>query len=113
MSEEHERIRREHRDATDRFITLLGAGLQQLDRLAGEISHARDVDAEVRSVLPPGETGDTIREWLDGHDRIADELQALSERLSELLESAAGHAAATEIYLHELSPGSDDPRDHG
>lgn len=112
MSDDPE-TRRAQREATDRFISALSAGLEQLNGLADEVNRARDIDADLRSTLPAGEAGDTIREWLDGYDRIADGVQDTCEHLARLLEEAATHAATTEVYLHRLAPQVQDPRQDG
>ena len=110
MSEHQHRLRRERRDSTDRFIAALQEGLAKLDTLSTELNRGRELDGEIRDALPAGPLGDTIREWLDGHDRVADELQETSETLLEVLRNGAEQAAETELYLHEIDPQGDDPR---
>ncbi|MDP9376970.1 MAG: hypothetical protein M3P40_05270 [Actinomycetota bacterium] len=105
-----ERLRREQREATDRFIGSTRSALTRLEVLTNELNRARELDADVRALLPSGETGETIRVWLDGHDRIADELQLATDELTEALRDVTEHAAATEVYLQSLHPGTDDPR---
>jgi hypothetical protein len=113
VSDDQRRLRRQQRETTDRFIAAVQDGSDRLDALAGEINRARELDGQVRDSLPTGEMGDTLREWLDSHDDVADELQAACDALQDVLSSGAAHAAATELYLHELNPQADDPRGQG
>lgn len=111
MSDEQRQMRRRQRESTDRFIASLRDGLEHLETLSGNINRARELDGQIRDSLPPGEVGDTLREWLDSHDGIADELQATCERLVEVLGDGVSQVAATEVYLNEIEPHPDDPRD--
>ena len=113
MSDDHQELRRQQRERTNRFIAAVQMGCAHLEALATEINRARELDGQVRDSLPAGEMGDTLREWLDSHDDVADQLQAACDALHEVLTSGAAHAAATELYLHELAPQPDDPRAGG
>lgn len=110
MNDDQRRLRREQRETTDRFIAAITDGHQHLESLSEEVNRTRDLDGQVRDSLPAGELGDTLRDWLDSHDRVADELQASCEAVLEVLKEAAGQAAVTELYLHELDPHAADPR---
>jgi len=111
VSDDQRKMRSRQRERTDSFIAAVQAGSARLEALAAEVNRTRELDGQVRDSLPAGEMGDTLRDWLDGHDAIADELQATSDALLEVLATGAAHAAATELYLHELEPQPDDPRD--
>ncbi len=110
MNEDHRRFRQEQRETTDRFIAAITDGLERLESLCEEVNRTRELDGQIRDSLPAGELGDTLRDWLDSHDRVADELQASCEAVLEVLKEGAGQAAATELYLHELDPHAEDPR---
>ena len=112
MDDDPHRIRREQREATDRYIVAMRQGLDQLEVLSSELSRSREIEAEVRAMLPADESGDVLREWLDSHDTVYDELQATCDVLRDALETASSQVAATELYLHELQP-QDDPRTDG
>lgn len=107
---EQSRVRLEQRAATDAFVVSSRAALARLEALSGELNRARELDADVRALLPRGDTGETIREWLEGHDRIADEMQAAIEALAQALEDGTAHAATMEVYLQRLHAVKD-PRD--
>lgn len=110
MSDDQQSLRSQQRERTDRFIAAIQEGCARMDALAVEVNRTRELDGQVRDSLPAGEMGDTLREWLDSHDDVADELQATCDALQEVLANGAAHAAATELYLHELDPQPDDPR---
>lgn len=110
MNDDRQRLRAEQREATDRFLAHVQAGLTLLEALSLEVNRTRELDGDIRDTLPAGELGDTLRDWLDSHDRVADQLQATCEALRDTLRDGAGQAAATELYLHELDPQADDPR---
>lgn len=105
--------RHARRAAADELLATVEDLKRAIEALRAEnrLGHAARLRMRERIEETGGHEPDTLfGSWLDSDDRVSARLEHLLGRQERAADALRAHIAATELLLHELEPGRDDPR---